>query len=410
MAKMDEVQREVLEVLKKEPDRFFDTKQIIQAMPDNYTLNVVRNAITKLWDGGLVEKQLNGGLRHIRYKVPGSAEQAQPQQSAFYKKMDEKFPKPIPIPSSPVQEAMSKEDREKYLKAIEEAGLKIKAQAVEIENLNKRPPADRIVAIEIKEASKKPRKVEGIFHKQFPKLLQLAQARKPTFMFGPTGCGKSHVASQIAEVLKLPYGFVSCTAGMSEGVLGGRLLPLGQGGTFKYSPSEFVHFYENGGVFLLDEIDAADPNVLLLINAALANNQMAIHNRPDKPMAKRHKDFVCFAAANTFGTGADRLYSGRSKLDASTLDRFQVGKVILDYDPSLEEALCPDGDLLTRCRKIRKAIVSHRMERVMSTRFIRDAYEMTREPSNWTLEELDAAFFAGWRDDEIHKVKNEIKP
>jgi hypothetical protein len=40
--------------------------------------------------------------------------------------------------------------------------------------------------------------------------------------------------------------------------------------------------------------------------------------------------FVCIAAANTFGTGADRQYVGRNQLDESTLDRFRIGQIELD--------------------------------------------------------------------------------
>ena len=60
----------------------------------------------------------------------------------------------------------------------------------------------------------------------------------------------------LALSLALPFGFVSCTAGMSEGQITGRLLPTGKGGQFEYVQSEFVHCYENGGIFLLDEMDA----------------------------------------------------------------------------------------------------------------------------------------------------------
>jgi MoxR-like ATPase len=157
------------------------------------------------------------------------------------------------------------------------------------------------------------------------------------------------------------------------------------------------------GVFLLDEMDAADPNVLLVINSALANKRMAVSSRPAKPYAIRHKNFVCIAAANTVGTGADRLYSGRNKLDAATLDRFAIGKVFMDYDPALETALCPDNELRELFLNYRNKVRTHRMERSMSTRFLQDAYEMKTE-AEWTIEEIQEAFFEGWRDDEKNKV------
>jgi len=60
----------------------------------------------------------------------------------------------------------------------------------------------------------------------------------------------------------------------------------------------FVQVYENGGVFLLDEIDAADANVMVAINAALANGVLA---NPNGKVHVRHDKCFILAAANTWG-------------------------------------------------------------------------------------------------------------
>ena len=118
--------------------------------------------------------------------------------------------------------------------------------------------------------------------------------------------------------------------------------------------SQFVEFYEEGGLFLLDEIDAADANVLLVINQALANGHLPLPNRITNPQAKRHSDFVLIAAANTFGNDANRMYVGRNQLDESTLDRFRIGQVVMDYDRELEKSILADSDLLQRLWTIRR--------------------------------------------------------
>jgi len=252
-------------------------------------------------------------------------------------------------------------------------------------------------------STKKPEVIKDKFHGVFPKVLTLAKARKNIFIYGPTGCGKTHICEQIAKVLGLKFGFVSCTAGMSESALTGRLLPVGAGGKFEYVSSDFVECYENGGVFLLDEMDAADPNVLLIVNSAIANGKISIPNRANKPYATKHKDFILIAAANTVGTGADRMYKGRNALDAATLDRFMIGKVYMDYDSEVESALCPDDALLQTLWRIRTNIRKNRLERSVSTRFLRDAYEMKQV--GWSEEDILEALFQGWREDEINKVK-----
>ncbi len=240
-------------------------------------------------------------------------------------------------------------------------------------------------------------------HPKLERILQLAVARKNVLLIGPAGCGKTFLAEQVARLLGLPFGMASVSGGISEGQLTGRLLPVGDKGRFAYVISEFVKAYETGGVFLLDEIDAADPNIMLVINAALANGKMPVANRAERPYALRHPDFICMAAANTFGTGADRQYVGRNQLDESTLDRFRIGQVEMDYDPEVEATLCPDDELLHRLQTYRQRARDARVRRVISTRFLKDAYEMKQ--AGWTDEMIDEALFCGWQRDEVSKVR-----
>lgn len=243
-------------------------------------------------------------------------------------------------------------------------------------------------------------------HPQFNWICKLAANRIPVYMVGPTGCGKTHLAAQVAKRLSLPFHFISCSGGMSEGHLQGRLLPIGDSGRFEYVRSDFVKAYEEGGVFLFDEIDAADENVLVAINAALANGKMALPSRPENPVAYRHEDFVPIAAANTFGTGADRQYVGRNRLDEATLDRFRMGTVELDYCKELEARLCEHEHLLRVLHLIREAIRHHSLERVVSTRFIRDAYVMHQ--CGAVFSNIFMALFSGWRRDELAKVRQYV--
>jgi len=189
---------------------------------------------------------------------------------------------------------------------------------------------------------------------------------------------------------------------MSEGQITGRLIPTGDGGRFEYQPSQFVEFYEEGGVFLLDEIDAADPNVLLVINQALANGHLPVPNRIGNPQAKRHPEFVLIAAANTFGNGANRLYVGRNQLDESTLDRFRIGQVVMDYDQDLEKSLLGDRDLLNWLWNIRARAADCQLRRVVSTRFIAKA--ATMNAAGWTSEKIIGQLVCGWTQDERSKV------
>ena len=239
-------------------------------------------------------------------------------------------------------------------------------------------------------------------HPALQEILELIAARINVLMVGPAGCGKTHLAAQAARALGRDFASISCSAGMSEGQLLGRLLPTGDAGRFVYSRSEFLRIYEDGGVFLIDEIDAADSNTLLVLNAALANGHVPVPNRLEKPVATRHPDAVILAAANTFGTGADRLYVGRAQLDESTLDRFRAGTVEIDYAPSLEEALCPDVSLREAIQGIRSRARAGRLRRVVSTRFLADAYRL--HLVGWSADRIIGKLLAGWSADERRAV------
>ena len=244
--------------------------------------------------------------------------------------------------------------------------------------------------------------VDGKVHEKFAEILDLAAQRMEILLVGPAGCGKSHLAEQIAKALGLRFGSISCSAGMSEGQITGRLIPTGDGGRFEYQRAQFVEFYEEGGVFLLDEIDAADANVLLVINQALANGHLPVPNRIGNPQAVRHPDFILIAAANTFGNGANRMYVGRNQLDESTLDRFRIGQVVMDYDRELEKSILGDADLLEWLWNIRRKAAECQLRRVVSTRFIAKA--ATMRAAGWTAEKIIGQLVCGWAQDERMKV------
>jgi cobaltochelatase CobS len=141
-------------------------------------------------------------------------------------------------------------------------------------------------------------------------------------VFGPAGSGKTTLGVQVAKMLGLKFHFSGAVAKTYQ--LMGYNDAHGN-----YVTTEFRKAFEFGGLFLFDEVDASSPQVLLSVNAALANGFCDFPN--GKVMA--HPHFRCLASANTNGNGANREYSGRNKLDAATLDRF--ANFVCDYDDSI---------------------------------------------------------------------------
>jgi hypothetical protein len=243
-------------------------------------------------------------------------------------------------------------------------------------------------------------KIEGTHHTALPRLLKLHAAGFRAFLVvGPAGSGKTTLASQMATALSLEFSSVSCSGGMSESALTGRAIPNLTDGTVTFQGTEFVERYESGGVFLLDEIDAADPNVLISVNSALANGFVPLPNRTAAPRAKRHPDSVVIAAANTWGTGADRQYVGRNQLDAATLDRFVGSTIAVDYDRDLETAMIGDANILNRVWEIRAACESLKIRRVVGTRFALSVARLVKSGVD-TLPKALLACSEGWTSDE----------
>lgn len=165
--------------------------------------------------------------------------------------------------------------------------------------------------------------LDGLQHFKFPTILKMVSAGVLPMLVGPAASGKTTIAEQIASALDLPFYAQSVGSQTTMSHLMGFL-----DGHGVYRDTAFRKAYEGGGIFLLDEMDAGNANVLVSLNAALAGNWCSF---PDG-MVKRHQDFVCIAAANTFGQGANRVYMGRNQLDAATLDRFAIIEFPVDED------------------------------------------------------------------------------
>ena len=173
-------------------------------------------------------------------------------------------------------------------------------------------------------------KISGVVHEKFDLVLNLVNADIPVFLTGAAGTGKNVVCKQVAKALGLEFYFSNAVT--QEYKITGFIDANGV-----YHGTQFYDAFTKGGLFMLDEMDASIPEVLVMLNAAIANRYF------DFPTGRveAHKDFRLIAAGNTFGTGADIEYTGRYQLDAASLDRFAM--VEIDYSPAIENAIA-QGD------------------------------------------------------------------
>lgn len=231
-------------------------------------------------------------------------------------------------------------------------------------------------------------------HAMLREVIRTANAGfKNILLVGPAGTGKTTLVMQMAKELRRAFGFISFTSGITEGSLVGRLNSLG-----KYIGSQLADMFEKPGVFLLDEIDRADPNVLLILNAALEQGILAL---PDGRTLKRHADLTFVGAGNTWGTGADWQYVGANQLDASTLSRFTGAVIEVGYDEKLERSLTTES-WYTIFMAVRVNCSTNKIRRVMGTRELLAGEKLLK--AGYTPQETWSRLTAGWSADERRKA------
>ena len=214
------------------------------------------------------------------------------------------------------------------------------------------------------------RKIEGTLHEKFDEVLQIVNLDIPVYLTGKAGTGKNVICKQVAEALGLDFYFTNAVT--QEYKLTGFIDANG-----KYQETQFYKAFTKGGVFFLDEMDGSIPEVLIILNAAIANRYF------DFPIGKveAHPNFRIIAAGNTLGTGADNNYTGRYCLDRASLDRFAL--INIDYSPKIEKAMALNNmDLVNFAHAFRKATDSMGIECLFSYRTINRIAKLEQVFSN----------------------------
>jgi hypothetical protein len=250
------------------------------------------------------------------------------------------------------------------------------------------------------------RKIEGLTHRQFPELLALVNAGLFPYMYddkengnlGGPGAGKTTAAYQIAEALKRTCGHISLNQQTSPSALLGYMDAHG-----KYVRSPFRDAYEYGYVFLFDELDNANGNLLTSMNTALANGSMAF---PDG-IIPRHADFVCVAAGNTAGRGANAMHNSRQVLDEASRERFAF--LGWGYDETLErkaaKAHNEDADAwVSWVQKVRVSVNTLGLKLVVSPRASINGAKLLKQGSLKPKQIADCVLFKGIDADTKSKV------
>lgn len=202
--------------------------------------------------------------------------------------------------------------------------------------------------------------VEGVQHSKFDTVVKFVANNEPVFLTGAAGTGKNVLCQQVAKALGLNFYFSNAVT--QEYKITGFTDAMGV-----FHESQFYKAFKNGGLFMLDEMDASIPEVLVILNAAIANRYF------DFPApigyVEAHPDFRVVAAGNTFGLGANYEYVGRNQLDMASLDRFAVVKI--DYDRNIELNVSNGNvELVDFAEDFRKAAIKAGVRFIISYRAI----------------------------------------
>lgn len=223
----------------------------------------------------------------------------------------------------------------------------------------------------------------------------LIELRQNIWLVGPAGSGKSKCAELMAKVCELPFFCPPIGRETTNAQLFGYFNAAGN-----YVRTPIREACENGGVLHMEEIDFASPAVGTALNALLANDYVGF---PDVTIPK-HKDFICIASANTYGTGANASYIGSQGLNAATLDRFTF--LEFPYDKSFERRLAPNKDWCIHVQQTRKKIQHLGLKHIVSPRATIQGGHLCNS-KKFTFEQIEAmVLFKGLDKLTIQKINS----
>lgn len=306
--------------------------------------------------------------------------------------------------------AREAEEAEREVRRKQEEAEKLRKELAE---LRRKQEEARKKREEEERRKREEEEMKNLKHYKTDDLLQTLRVTGIAYLVGPAGTGKSTLAMDAAvELYKVPkddfkfnehFAQISFSPDTTSAEMVGRCDINGV-----FHRSEVVRVFAEGGLILFDEIDNADASMLVKLNTAIANGTFAT----PEGLIRRHKDTVIVCTANTYGTGPDAMYVGRSRLDAATLDRFVCSTIEVDYDVKLEAKIAnilpkPQREWVQGfVKRVRDGIKANRFRRICSTRFVVNAVRWLLNGA--TDRFVKDRFCVGWTDAEKQGISNAL--
>ena len=155
---------------------------------------------------------------------------------------------------------------------------------------------------------------------------------------GPTGGGKTALARFYCSTEKRPYKRISMNGGVTvEDLIGHYILKEGNS---PWIDGLLTRAVREGWVLVVDEINAASPEVLFVLNSLLDDERILILSSKDGEVITPHPDFRLIATMNP----AEEGYAGTHEMNQALMDRFHM-IMYIDYDTDIEYKILRQMDI-----------------------------------------------------------------
>lgn len=174
---------------------------------------------------------------------------------------------------------------------------------------------------------------------------------------GPAGSGKTTLAANVAKALDKTFVHIAISKNTAEFDLFGYM-----DGHGRYVPGKLYEAIRGENkLVLIDECDRGTDGVLVALNAVLDQRYCKFPNNEEVTI---HPSILFVATGNTWGRGADAVYTAAGALDAAFLDRFQF-KLSHDYDEKFELEITTNKKWTRHVQRIRKAVFDLRLQGIV---------------------------------------------
>ena len=192
------------------------------------------------------------------------------------------------------------------------------------------------------------------------------KTRKPILSEGHAGTGKTSSAVNYAYLKQIGISIQSCSAGLQLSDMIGKttILPSGEAG---WIDGELTKALRHGGIYVLDEINFAQPKVLQRFQDVATNFKLTL-NENNGETIYAHPDFILVA---TYNDG----YRHTNSINEAVLDRYRI-KLEFDYNYEIESQIVKLPTLLNLAKQMRNDAISGIYSTPVSLRMLKAFQEL----------------------------------